>query len=60
MPKPMSESTVARGAPDRDAIERWEDEGGRALGPDEPLRARLGELPHSDPENGTSSRAGAL
>jgi hypothetical protein len=31
MPKSMSESTIAIAAVDRDATERWEDEGGRAL-----------------------------
>jgi hypothetical protein len=36
------------------AIQRWEDEGGRALAPEEPLRAGPDELPGSDPEEGSS------
>jgi len=51
----MSESTMARVAADRAAIERWEDEGGRALAREEPLRTRPGDLPSSDAEDGTSS-----
>jgi hypothetical protein len=31
------------------AIERWEDEGGRALAPEEAMRAGPGDLPGSDP-----------
>ena len=53
----MSESTMARVAADRAAIERWEDEGGSALALEESLRTRPGDLPRSDPEDGTSSGA---
>jgi hypothetical protein len=40
------------------AIERWEDEGGRALPPEESLSAGPGDLTGSDPEEGGSLAAG--
>ena len=48
----MSESTIARTAVDRAAIERWESEGGSALAPeDEALDTPLSALSRSAAEN---------
>jgi hypothetical protein len=63
MQTPMNESTMASAVDDLAAIERWEDEGGRALVREKPVRPRLGDLPGSERDDGTSpvvpSRAGS-
>jgi hypothetical protein len=43
MRKPMSESINPRAAAERDAIERWEDEGGRPLALNESVSVRPGD-----------------
>jgi hypothetical protein len=50
MRKPMRENTIARAAADRTAIERWENEGGLALG--ESPSSRPDDLPRSDSPTG--------
>jgi hypothetical protein len=45
---------MAKAAADRIAIERWEDEGGRALAREVSLSAHTGELPGADAEDSTS------
>jgi hypothetical protein len=54
--KHMIEKPLAGTAADRIAIERWEDEGGRALTLEEEL---LRAWPRSEPKNGIASRAGS-
>ena len=52
--KSPGDGTMASAAADRLAIERWEDEGGRALVLQVPLSAHPGELPAADAEDSIS------
>ena len=55
----MSEDTITAGAPNRTAIERWENDGGRALALEESVSARMSDFPRSDPGDGISLGVGS-